>query len=292
MLIVYADPGKAKVIKHCLNSKYRISDLGPVRRFLGLEIERHPNGAYSISQTGYIETVLHRFPMDKANGASTPLAKDTQLSEFTNDKQVDQNSYLKQIGALMFISLGTRPDITFAVSALSSYSCDLYTVHQTAVSRVLRYLKQTKTMGLHFKLHGPMPTLTGFTDADWAGDSRNQRSIGAFVFLLGGPVSWQSKRRSIIATSTLESEYSAFLKAVKEVLWLRQVLADIQWEVALNTVGNTISAASSHSAYPSTLSQSTTIYTDSARAIQTVSSEGVTARNKHFDIRHFKSREV
>jgi len=292
MLMVYADPGKAKVIKHCLNSKYRMSDLGPVRRFLGLEIEQHPDGAYSISQTEYIETVLRCFQMDKANGASTPLAKDTRLSEFTDDKQVDQNSYFKRIGALMYISLGTRPDITFAVSALSSYSCDPYTVHQTAVSRVLRYLKQTKTMGLHFKSHGAVPTLTGFTDADWAGDSRNWRSIGAFVFLLGGPVSWQSKRQSIVATSTLESEYSAFLEAVKEVLWLRQVLADIQWEVSLNTAGNTISAASSHSAYPPTLSQPTTIYTDSARAIQTVSSEGVTARNKHFDICLFKSREV
>ena len=40
------------------------------------------------------------------------------------------------------------------------------------------------------------------------------------------------------------------------------------------------------------LSQPTTIYTDSARAIQTVSSEGVTARNKHFDIRLFKFHEV
>ena len=91
----------------------------------------------------------------------------------------------------MYISLGTRPDITFALSALSTYSCDLYTVHQTAVSRVLQYLKQTKTMGLHFKSHGAVPTLMGFTDADWAGDSRNRCSIGAFVFLLGGPVSWQ-----------------------------------------------------------------------------------------------------
>ena len=39
MLIVYADPRKAKVIKHCLNSKYHMNDLGPVRRFPGLEIE-------------------------------------------------------------------------------------------------------------------------------------------------------------------------------------------------------------------------------------------------------------
>ena len=123
--------------------------------------------------------------------------------------------------SLLYISLGTRPDITFAVSTLSGYCSNPHTVHQTAVNCVLRYLKQTAHLKIHFPANVPKPVLEGYTDADWANDRENRRSVGAYIFKLGGLVSWQSKKQSIIATSTLESEYSAFLETVNEALWLR-----------------------------------------------------------------------
>jgi len=298
MLMVYTDAKTANEIKSCLNKAYKMSDLGPVRRFLGLEVERYNDGSYAISQTRYIETVLRRFRMDQANGVSTPLFKDVRLSEFSTDKAIEQHPYLQRVGALLYISLGTRPDITFAVSTLSGYCSNPHTVHQTAINRVLRYLKQTAHFKIHFPTSVPHPQLEGYTDADWANNKANRRSVGAYIFKLGGPISWQSKKQSIIATSTLESEYSAFLEAVKEALWLRQLLADLNWEssrIPTRSFSNSadVNTPSKELAgYSTTLALPTTIYTDSERAIQTVKSEGVTARNKHFDICLFKSREV
>ena len=298
MLMVYADAKMASEIKDRLNKAYKMTDLGTVKRFLGLEVERYDDGSYAISQTRYIESVLQRFRMSQANGVSTPLFKDVKLSEFTTDKTIEQHPYLQRIGALLYISLGTRPDITFAVSTLSGYCSNPHTVHQTAVNRVLRYLKQTAHFKIHFPTNIPKPVLEGYTDADWANDRENRRSVGAYIFKLGGPISWQSKKQSIIATSTLESEYSAFLEAVKEALWLRQLLADLNWEStgmstqASRTVGDIDSPLQKQTGYSVTLPSPTTIFTDSERALQTVKSEGVTARNKHFDIRLFKSREV
>jgi len=146
-----------------------------------------------------------------------------------------------------------------------------------------------------------MLELTSYTDADWANNTHDRRSIGSFLFLLGGPISWQSRKQSIIATSTLESEYSAFIEAVKEVLWLRQLLYDIKATQLppASAVYPPLSPThwldhpdNSTPSYTGTLSASTTIFTDSERALQTVKSEEITARNKQFDIQLFKARKV
>ncbi len=57
-----------------------------------------------------------------------------------SDECVDQQLYQSAIGSLMYLSVGTRPDITYAVSSLSRYSTK---EHWSAVKRVLKYLKGT-----------------------------------------------------------------------------------------------------------------------------------------------------
>jgi hypothetical protein len=169
-------------------------------------------------------------------------------------------------------------------------------------------------LGLHFP--GSKASIIGYTDADWANDTEDRHSIGAFIFFSlseGGPVSWQLKKQSILATSTLESKYTAFMEAAKEELGLRQLVIDINlngrgasgddnlsWaerlcmEILPSKDRTTYSLLDSRSAidYNTTQFPPTTIFTDSQRVIENVSSAGVTARNKHFEIRLFKSREL
>jgi len=45
--------------------------------------------------------------------------------------------------------------------------------------------------------------------------------------LAGSPISWQAKKQSIIALSTAEAEYAAFIQAAKEVIWLQNLLKDL-----------------------------------------------------------------
>ena len=98
----------------------------------------------------------------------------------------------------------------------------------TAAKRVLRYLKGTKNFALQFiSNHTPNLKLYGYTDADWAGNPTDRKSISGFIFFLGAPISWKSKKQSIIATLTTEAEYTAFLDISKQALWLRQLLQDI-----------------------------------------------------------------
>jgi hypothetical protein len=63
--------------------------------------------------------------------------------------------------SMMYLALGLRPDISFAISKLSGFLDCYGTVHWQATIRVLRYLKGTRTMSLtlgasafrHFSCH-------------------------------------------------------------------------------------------------------------------------------------------
>jgi len=61
----------------------------------------------------------------------------------------------------------------------------------------------------------------GFVDADWAGDLDQRRSTSGYVFnLFGGAVSWMSKKKSVVALSTVEAEYMLATHASKKEFWL------------------------------------------------------------------------
>jgi hypothetical protein len=223
----------------------------------------------------------------------------------------------------MYAALGTRPDISFAVAALSRYNSAPTTIHMTAAKRVLRYLKHTANMKLRYKHRGG-DGLYGFTDSDWAGDSSDRKSQGAYVFRNGDTaISWQSKKQELVALSTLEAEYMAFVEAARESLWLRQLHRDITEPIedpntwlqrfyndALNEKASTIldddihpvtefqvvpADELQHDDPHSQLSDytATTIFSDNEGALKTVATEGAhRTRTKHVDIRYHASRNL
>ncbi|UYV72784.1 hypothetical protein LAZ67_10000699 [Cordylochernes scorpioides] len=91
--------------------------------FIGIEIKREEDGFY-LSQTHYIDTILHRFGLEECNSVQTPGDQNQNLDEYLDSKPVDKTVYQEMIGSLMYLSTGTRPDISFNVSNLSQYSSD------------------------------------------------------------------------------------------------------------------------------------------------------------------------
>ena len=134
--------------------QYKMTDLGPAKRFLGLEIGRSGD-SITLGQQAYIEAILHRFNMQDANTVSTPVCHKIRLDAIpANEKQADIALYQSIVGSLMWAALGTRPDIAYAVAALSRYTTNPYMTHMTAAKRVLRYLKGTSEAKIHFPSRG------------------------------------------------------------------------------------------------------------------------------------------
>ena len=197
------------------------------------------NSTISLCQSAYIDQILDRFGLTDAKTASTPLEQSIDLtpgsSHISNDTLTDSHSslYREIIGSLMYLSVMTRPDITYAVSTLSRYLSKPSTTHLEAARRVIRYLKGTRDYRL--VLGGPQFLLHGFTDADW-GSQLHRHSISGFCFFAGGgAISWSSKKQPIVTLSSTESEYVGLTAASKEVIYLRNLAREILPIVGLNS---------------------------------------------------------
>ena len=91
--------------------------------------------------------------------------------------------------------------------------------HWTAIKRVFRYLCGTSNFAVHFggKRDGMNFEVVGSVDADWGGDVDSRKSTSGYVFnLFGGPVSWMSKKQSVVALSSTKAEYMALTHASKK----------------------------------------------------------------------------
>nr|XP_012153675.1 PREDICTED: uncharacterized protein LOC105664311 [Megachile rotundata] len=103
------------------NNKSRVNEIKVElsRRFLTRDLGTRES--LTLSQESYIKDVLNRFHMEDCNPVKTPLAVGAKLEEESEGNNGDPElPYRELIGALMYIALGTRPDISHAVSVLSS----------------------------------------------------------------------------------------------------------------------------------------------------------------------------
>ncbi|SGZ07846.1 BQ5605_C030g10744 [Microbotryum silenes-dioicae] len=114
--------------------------------------------------------VLARFHFDTTTrGATVPMTPGLSLTAVLGQGTERIRSwYLQAIGSLLYISLGTRPDIAFAVLYLSRFANNPGRRHWVAVKHILRYLRATYRDELLYAC-GPtkITGVVGYSDANW-----------------------------------------------------------------------------------------------------------------------------
>jgi Reverse transcriptase (RNA-dependent DNA polymerase)/gag-polypeptide of LTR copia-type len=278
ILIAGPNMQKIKQLKKQLSDQFKMTDMGPCSFYLGMKIERdRKNRTLTLSQHAYLQNVMERFNMDNSSPKATPM--DTGAAKVMipapdgyEAPPALRKEYQSMVGSLMYAMLGTRPDIAYAVSVVSRYSSNPTETHMKAVKRILRYLNATKHLKLVFS--GTLTNLTGFTDADWAGDHGTRRSTSGYLFHVGsGVISWSSKRQATVSLSSCESEYVGQTQAAKEAIWLKRFLSQISPGNFANSIP-------------------TVIWCDNQGAIALAKNPANHARTKHIDINHHWQREV
>ncbi len=214
LLIAGSNQDKIREIKNELTRRFEMKYLGQSRVTLGIEITADcPNRRLFISQSDYTLSILARFGMENSHSVTTPMEKPGNISE--DSTPAVNVPYRQAIGSLMYLMIGSPPDLAFAVGKLSQYSENPSQENWTAVKRVFRYINGTKDFGILYNGNKPLIT-EGFADADWAGCRVTRKSTSGIVFLIaGGVVCWKSKKQSCVATSTCEAEYIACCLAAK-----------------------------------------------------------------------------
>lgn len=232
-----SNPTEAMRFKSELRSLWEIKDLGIAKFCLGIAIERDlANRHIYISQTALIDKTLALFKMADCNPVATPMETKKSLTKIpavplsdSNINELKTLPYRRLVGLMMYIAIGSRPDIALAVQKLCQFlSCYNYE-HWEAAKRLLRYLKGTRNLRL--RLGGAEINLTGFTDASYACCPDTRRSVGAYCFTLGlsGIVSWSARKQKTVAQSTTDSEYIACAESAREAVWIRTLLRCIEF---------------------------------------------------------------
>ncbi|PKI33311.1 hypothetical protein CRG98_046299 [Punica granatum] len=137
----------------------------------------------------------------------------------------DPGQYRQLVGRLLYLTI-TRPDLTYSIQILSQFMSAPRQSHWDVTIRVLRYVKQSLGQGIFI---GPQSLeLTAFCDFDWASCPMTRRSvIGYFVSIGGSPISWKTKKQTIVSRSSAEAEYRAMATTVSEIIWLRSLLSSL-----------------------------------------------------------------
>lgn len=256
-------------IKSELSKKFKMKEFKNKRlKFLGLEIEKCGNELY-ISQKGLIKTVLQKFNMLDCKVSEVPMQNKLQLSPDMT-KWDNKFPYRELIGSLMYIMLGSRPDLSYSITYFSQFQNSFSEEHWNYLKNVLRYLKLTKDFGLKFtKSKTSSICLSAFVDSDFANNIVDRKSVTGFVIKMNNnAVQWKTKKQSVVSLSSAESEYIALSMCTTESLFLHQMLSEIL-DVSVPPV---------------------VVYEDNQSCIK-MASTLESKRTKHIDVKHYFVRD-
>ena len=260
LVIAYSHQSMLNSFIDKVKTKFKITQSDSLQKTLGFQIERTRDGGVFMHQQSYINETINRFGLQDARTADTPIDHHVRLcksgvvnvrtgvSSTTKSSTATQGErtvhtafvgvaqkkrkvsqafgeeptvpYRELIGSLLWISMGTRPDISYAVNQCARYSSDPKPEHWTACLRILRYLKGTSDHGLHYHRHHShylgqnVPAVSskvsmkdlkqpfsyassfypgdakvnvfGYSDADYANNVDDRRSITGYVFVFAG----------------------------------------------------------------------------------------------------------
>ena len=246
--------------------------MGNVTHFLGMRFQWRRDDTHlkvHISQEAFADTLIEQAGLShfSASTKKTPyrsgypvdmIEKDPTLSP--TQRAAIQAQYRSLVGSLLWLSQGTRPDLSTITNMLAQHQNNPNDKHIASAKHAIKYLKGTKTKGITFNsntdskltsyVHFPIQseTVQGISDANWGPQDQSKpnttrplpeieqfktRSISGHVLTFMGPLNWTSKRQKITARSSCEAEIYATDECVKDIIHLRHVIQDLDLEKEL-----------------------------------------------------------
>lgn len=263
--------------KDLIKRRFQIEDFGEINYYLGIAINRDiTSGAYYMNQRGYIESLCDKFNIKTNPSCNIPLPYQFQynVNEYESLTEDEKNYVLnfptrQLIGAINYIALCTRPDISYAISLLARYQDKPNLSTCKATVYLLKFLLNTKHYEIKFT--GSTVSLVAYSDSDWAGDRDSRKSTTGYILYLGNaPITWQSKLQPLVALSSTEAEYLALSTTAQENICIKFLLRDWGYKIMMPT----------------------TIYCDNQGAIQLTINHAQHKRTRHIEIKYHYVRDL
>ncbi|CAI5972626.1 unnamed protein product [Closterium sp. NIES-64] len=246
-------------VQQQLMENFKCKNLGEVKYYLGLHVERDLDHRWlKLCQEKFIKEQGEKYGIENERKVATPLPAEFKLVKAAEDEGVEaekQQQFQSLVGSLLHAAVHTRPDISFSVGQLARVVQNPSQEQVDTAERLVKYLNSHPSIGVQYSASAQVKQkgvevlrekgewlgegklfLTCFTVATWASEKENSSSVGGYICVVGGgPVSWRSKKQTETALSFVESEYRAMFHGVKEVIWLRRLLEEIDQEQKVAT---------------------------------------------------------
>ncbi len=219
--------------KNAFMKLWECRDLGKVKEYLGMRIN-HNKVAHTliINQEDYAKKIVKRFGLENAKPTRTALP--TGYVPIPNDKQASPEtiSYFQQIiGSLLYLALGTRPDIVYQVILMSQFCANPSDQHVHMALYIVCHVHTTEKAKILFNGISKLG-FVAFADADWAADRISRKSVTGYVILLaGGAISWVSRKQKTVALSYTEAEYMCMSDCSQQIAWIESLMNEFSFDI-------------------------------------------------------------
>jgi hypothetical protein len=146
-----------------------IEDQGHPADYVGVNIMKLCNGYIEFTQCALIDSIIADVGENDSKAKPVPPKPFLQLHAFKDEPEYDLDfNYRFAVGKPNYLAQTTRPDIMYATHQIAKYSSDPRKLHGKAILYLVRYLKKTRDLGLHFK-PDPSKGFECYCDADFLG---------------------------------------------------------------------------------------------------------------------------
>ena len=235
------------IVGHCVTSVDRYitivnTILVTAVTYLGFEYRSVHDGdrrGFKVKPTAkYVDECLDIVQLRHAKAVMTPLTEQKSLNlhdQTTACGQVQQSLFRAVVGKLQYIT-GVRPDLMFATKCLSNKLASPTLANLTRAKKVLRYLNGTRELNLYLTIPALKPNdlnktfkhITGYSDADWAGDPVTRKSTSCTLCYIDQLLlTSECRGQGTVALSSGESEMYALGALSAALIFAQAILEEI-----------------------------------------------------------------
>ena len=264
--------------KRDMKAKFLIKDLGTLKYFLGIEFHISKDQVV-MKQPKYSKSIVNRFNQHLSATKWTPMVNNIhhELANNKDSPRLDSTMttrYRELVGSLIYLEQCTRPDIAVATNILGQQMAHPTKYHWEVGKKVIRYLKNSINYSISYRKADKLE-LNAHSDADWANDVSERKSQSGYLTYLSpasSPISWSSRKQSLLANSTTYAEYIAMAESACELIWIQLLIESLN----INDV----------KCVPAVL------WADNQSAISLTENPKHHKRTKHIDIKYHHLRDL
>jgi hypothetical protein len=231
---------------------------------LGLSIVRDElTGAIRITQPALLQKLFALLEIPANAHARTPYLSE-EAAGADDDVPLEPALLQTAVGIANYLT-HSRPDIRYAVSALSSHLKQPTQRNWRQAQAMGVYLRSTAALGVTYHRGGRVE-LQGYADASYAtaSEARSQSGLAFKLDPASGVVLSQSMVQTIVALSSTEAEYDTLSKATTAAIALRDLLQELGYECP----------------------EPTSLFEDNKSTIALTESAGNWGRSRHYQVRY------